>query len=101
VAENERAVEGHKGSEPPRPFPSGVIAFTLAVLAAVGFVVEGYLVIRGGGGRQGCDGGTCVVALYLGILKGVVALVVGFPLLWVLISVVSRLFRRRDARTIQ
>jgi hypothetical protein len=71
--------------------PSGLIAFMIAVLAAVAFVVNGYYAMRR---EPTCDGGTCVVAFYVGMAQAVAALVVGFPTLWLLISVGRRLVRR-------
>jgi hypothetical protein len=71
---------------------SGVIALFLSVLAALAFVVNGYLEMHAG---RGCDGGTCTVAFMLGLVQGAAALILGFPSLWLLIAGVRRAVRRQ------
>jgi hypothetical protein len=73
-----------------QPLDSGVIALFPAVAIAVAFVVNGYSEMHAG---VGCDGGTCAVALIMGVVKGVGTLILGFPTLWLLIAGARRAVR--------
>ena len=63
---------------PTRFVPSVVWGAVFAALVAGGFVAQGYYQMNHPDG--GCDGGTCVVAFLLGIVKGIAALVLGVPI---------------------
>jgi hypothetical protein len=85
----------HARSETERAsgLPSGVVALILATLAAAAFIVDGHLAVRRGG--QSCDGGTCLVLFYVGLAKGALAWILGFPSAWLAISLFRRLSRWR------
>jgi hypothetical protein len=66
------------------------LAFLLATIVAGGFVVNGYAEMSSGG----CDGGTCLVALVVGVVRGCIAWVITFPAVWL----VSALILGRTSR---
>lgn len=73
------------GAARPRQ-PAGFLAFLIASAIAVAFVYSGCT----GASEGGCDGGTCLVSVLVGIQHAVISWVVAFPLAWVLIAAVRR-----------
>ena len=75
-----------------RRFPAGRIAFAVSLLAALVCVGWGYSEMN----RGGCDGGTCLIGLILGLACGGAAMLVGFPVLWMILALLAKLGSRRD-----
>jgi hypothetical protein len=67
------------------------LAFLIATIVAAGFIVHGYSEMHSGG----CDGGTCVIALVVGVVRGSVAWVITFPVVWIVAALVLARTQRR------
>ena len=76
------------------PAPVGRIAFFSSLVVALVCVAWGYSEMNGGG----CDGGTCLVGLVIGIVCGGAVMLVAFPVLWMILALFARLAAPRGPR---